>query len=220
VGIQVYHKDWLDENASNVDGMADVTTLNVGVDYAFQTPFLDNEAEAEYGNHYFGVSLSYGRRVASDSELKKLFPEQYSSGLDLDSLYFARVKADTVFTEVTLYDTLRVVERVADEDIVNERVAQEAERIKLEQVVDINKASVFLNRSLEYYYAEQYTRAIDMCEQAISLAPNLSLSYLRLASIYYRLNENKQALEYLDQGLRIDPENEELIRLRETISKQ
>ena len=220
MGIDVYHKDWLDEFASNVDGMADVTTLNVGVDYAFQTPFLDNETETEYGNHYFGVSLTYGRRIVGDSELANLFPDQYSSGLDLDSLYFARVKADTVFKEVTLYDTLRVIERVADEDVVNERVTQESERIKLEQVGDINKASVFLIKALEFFYAEQYTRAIDMCERAIAMAPNLSLSYLRLASIYYTLNEKEQALEYLDQGLRIDPENEEIMRLRQTINNQ
>ncbi|MCF7919022.1 MAG: tetratricopeptide repeat protein [Candidatus Cloacimonetes bacterium] len=220
VGIDVYHRDWLDEFASNVDGMADVTTLNIGVDYAFQTPFLDNEAETEYGNHYFGVTLSYGRRTVGDNELAKMFPDQYSSGLDLDSLYFARVKADTVYKEVTLYDTLRVIERVADEDVVNERLSQESERIKLEQVGDINKASVFLIRSLEYFYAEQYTLAIDMCERAIATAPNLSLSYLRLASIYYRLNERQQALEYLDQGLRIDPTNEELLRLRQTIANQ
>lgn len=220
VGIDVYERNWLDEFASNVDGIADVTSLNIGVDYAFQTPIMDNEMESEFGNHYFGVRISYGKRTVSDDELNRLFPEQYSSGLDLDSLYFARVKADTVFKEVTRYDTVKVIERVADEDIVNERLMQESERIKLEQVTDVNKASVFLIRSLEYFYAEQYTRAIDMCERAIATAPNLSLSYLRLASIYYHLNERDQALEYLDQGLRIDPENSELIKLKETIINQ
>jgi len=133
-----------------------------------------------------------------------MFPDQYSSGLDLDSLYFARTRADTVYTEVTLYDTLKVVERVADEDVVNERVAEEAERIKLEQVGDINQASVYLIRALEFFYAEQYTKAIDQCEKAIAIAPNLSMSYLRLASIYVHLNENQQAMEYIQQGLRID----------------
>ncbi len=219
VGIDVYQKNWLEEIDNYVDGMADVTTLNIGVDYAFQTPFLDNELESDFGNHYFGIRLSYGKKTVSEDELSKIFPDQFSSGLDLDSLYFARVKADTVYREITLYDTLRIVERVADEDIVNERLSQEAERIKLEQVGDINKASVFLIRALEYYYAEQYTRAIDQCEKAIATAPNLSMSYLRLASIYVHLNENQQALEYIRQGLKIDPGNEELIKLRDQINQ-
>jgi tetratricopeptide (TPR) repeat protein len=219
VGIDVYRRDWLEEIDNYVDGIADVTSLSIGIDYAFQTPFMDNELEADFGNHYFGVRLSYGKRTVSERELTEMFPEQYSSGLNLDSLYFARVKADTVFREVTLYDTLRVVERVADEDIVNERVSQEAERIKLEQVGDINRASVYLIRALEYFYAEQYTRAIDQCERAIAIAPNLSMSYLRLASIYVALSENEQALEYVRQGLRIDPGNEELLRLMEKINE-
>ena len=219
LGINVYKKDWLEEIDNYVDGMADVTSLTIGVDYAFQTPFLENELETEIGNHYFGVRLSYGKRTVSEDELNKLFPDQYSSGLDLDSLYFARVKADTVYKEITLYDTIRVVERVADEDIVNERLTEEAERIKLEQVGDINKASVFLIRALEFFYSEQYTRAIDQCEKAIATAPNLSLSYLRLASIYVRLNENQLALDYIDQGLRIDPDNQELIKLKNTINE-
>ncbi|MCF7912653.1 MAG: hypothetical protein K9M99_09005 [Candidatus Cloacimonetes bacterium] len=218
VGINVYQKDWLEEIDNYVDGMADVTSLTIGVDYAFQTPFMDNEMDADFGNHYFGVHLSYGRKTVSEDELSKLFPDQYSSGLDLDSLYFARVKADTVYKEVTLYDTVRVVERVADEDIVNERVSQEAERIKLEQVGDINQASIYLIRALEYFYAEQYTLAIDQCEKAISLAPNLSMSYLRLAAIYVHLSENQQAMEYIQQGLRIDPANEELLKLRDSIN--
>jgi tetratricopeptide (TPR) repeat protein len=218
VGIDVYQKDWLEEIDNYVDGMADVTSLTIGIDYAFQTPFMDNEMEADYGNHYFGVRLSYGKKTVGEDQLSELFPDQYSSGLDLDSLYFARVKADTVFKEVTLYDTVRVVERVADEDVVNERVSQEAERIKLEQVGDINKASVYLIRALEFYYAEQYTLAIDQCEKAISIAPNLSMSYLRLASIYVHLSESQQALEYIQQGLRIDPGNEELLELRDAIN--
>ena len=103
--------------------------------------------------------------------------------------------------------------------VFNERVAEEAERIKLEQVGDINQASVYLIRALEFFYAEQYTRAIDQCEKAIALAPNLSMSYLRLASIYVHLNENQQAMEYIQQGLRIDPDNEELIKLRNAVNQ-
>ena len=219
VGIDVYRKDWLEEIDNYVEGMADVTSLTIGIDYAFQTPFKDNELESDFGNHYFGIHLAYGKKTVGEDDLSEMFPDQYSSGLDLDSLYFARTKADTVYKEVTLYDTVKVVERVADEDVVNERVAEEAERIKLEQVGDINQASVYLIRALEFFYAEQYTRAIDQCEKAIALAPNLSMSYLRLASIYVHLNENQQAMEYIQQGLRIDPDNEELIKLRNAVNQ-
>ena len=218
VGIDVYRKDWLEEIDNYVEGMADVTSLTIGIDYAFQTPFMDNELESDFGNHYFGIHLAYGKKTVGEDELSEMFPDQYSSGLDLDSLYFARTRADTVYKEVTLYDTVKVVERVADEDVVNERVAQEAERIKLEQVGDINQASIYVIRALEFFYQEQYTRAIDQCEKAIATAPNLSMSYLRLAAIYVHLNENQQAMEYIQQGLRIDPGNEELIKLRDSIN--
>lgn len=220
IGIDIYHVDWLDGFAASIDGMADVMSLNIGVDYAFQTPFMDNELESDFGNHFFGLRISYGNQAVCDDELDDIFPDQYSSGLDPDSLYYARVKADTVYKEVTRFDTLRIIERVADEDIINERLTLEANRIKLEQVKDINRASVFLIRSLEYFYAEQYTRAIDMCEQAISIAPGLSMSYLRIASIYYHLNEEELALEYLNQGLRIDPDNSELKKLKDKIQNQ
>jgi len=39
VGIDVYRKDWLEEIDNYVEGMADVTSLTIGIDYAFQTPF-------------------------------------------------------------------------------------------------------------------------------------------------------------------------------------
>ena len=67
--------------------------------------------------------------------------------------------------------------------------------------------------ALEFYYSEEYYKAIDECNRAISLAPDLSLSYIRLASIYYRLGDVEEAMYQLKHAERIDPNNAEIKKM-------
>ena len=77
-----------------------------------------------------------------------------------------------------------------------------------------------MNSALEFYYSEDYYKAIDECNRAISLAPDLSLSYIRLASIYYRLGDTEEAMYQLRHARRMDPDNIEIKKMMRLLSNE
>ena len=90
---------------------------------------------------------------------------------------------------------------------------QEISKLKSSEIEVFNIASAHLIKSLEYYFAEDVDKAIIECQKAIRIAPKLSLSYLRLGSIYLKFGDKEDALYYWKKGYKIDPNNEELKKI-------
>ena len=124
-----------------------------------------------------------------------------------------KVVIDTIVQTRTIHDTIKIIERVMDEREVEKKVNEEASKIRKSDIAKINQATVHLIAALEFYYSEDYYKAIDECNRAISLAPDLSLPYMRLASIYYRLGDVEEAMYQLKHGQRKDPENTEIKKM-------
>ena len=77
-------------------------------------------------------------------------------------------------------------------------------------IVNLNKAMKYLSSSLEAYYAQDYTVALEKTEQAIEILPDLAIAYARKGSIYYRLGDTTRATINWNIALNLDPEYDEV----------
>jgi len=83
-----------------------------------------------------------------------------------------------------------------------------------------NKNHVFYsNRSASYGGKEEWKKAVDDAKECIRLNPSFLKGYYRLATAQLELAEYDLATATIKQGLNIDPENSQLLRLLKT-SKQ
>ena len=77
-------------------------------------------------------------------------------------------------------------------------------------VVNLNKAMKYLSSSLEAYYNQDYTLALETTERAIEIFPDLAIAYARKGSIYYRLGDMTRATINWNIALNLDPEYDEV----------
>ncbi|MCF7858631.1 MAG: tetratricopeptide repeat protein [Candidatus Cloacimonetes bacterium] len=229
-GVQVYSKNWQGNYSGSKSETVDFSFLQLSIDYAFQYPLgeshdngiipMGNSIESDYGEHFFGLKIDFIRSHNTRKELEVLYPDQFGVNTAADTVYIEKVRVDTVYHTRTVYDTLRIVEQVVNEHEIDEKVQEKTKKIRKSDLEKINKASVHLIAALEYYYSEDYYKAIDECNQAINLAPDLSLSYIRLASIYYRLGDIEEAMYQLHRAEKIDPENVEIKKMMRLLTDQ
>jgi hypothetical protein len=224
-GVQFYSKKWIEPNNEMKNEEVDFSFLQISLDYAFQYPIGEssddgtfatgNSLESDYGEHFFGIKIDFGKTNKADDNFASLFPSQFGVDLDVkvDTVFIEKVVIDTIVQTRTIHDTIKIIERVMDEREVEKKVNEEASKIRKSDIAKINQATVHLIAALEFYYSEDYYKAIDECNRAISLAPDLSLPYMRLASIYYRLGDVEEAMYQLKHGQRKDPENTEIKKM-------
>lgn len=231
-GVNIYTKKWVEPTIEKKNKELDFSFLQISMDYAFQYPLGDsneggtfstgNSLESDYGEHFFGIKIDFGKSSDSDENFTSLFPSQFGVDLDVrvDTVFIEKVVIDTVIQTRTVHDTIRIIERVMDEREVEKKVQEETSKIRKSDILKINQASVHLIAALEYYYSEDYFNAIEECNRAISLAPDLSLPYIRLASIYYRLGDIEEAMYRLKHARRIDPDNVEIKKMMRLLSNE
>jgi len=83
---------------------------------------------------------------------------------------------------------------------------------------DPNNAIYYANRGLAYQKLNNHEQAITDLEKAISLNPSYIKTYPRLASSYSVLHNYSKALQTIDMGLAIEPNNESLLKQKTEIS--
>ncbi len=228
-GVNFYSKKWIEPTSGKKNEELDFSFIQISMDYAFQYPLAGanesgtiptgNGLESDYGEHFFGIKIDFGKTRDTEENLASLFPSQFGLDLDVrvDTVYIEKVIIDTIVQTRTIHDTIRIIERVMDEREVEQKVQEEASKIRKSDIQKINQATVHLNSALEFYYSEDYYKAIDECNRAISLAPDLSLSYIRLASIYYRLGDIEEAMYQLKHAERRDPDNVEIKKMMQLL---
>ena len=231
-GVQFYSKKWIEPNNEKKNEELDFSFLQISMDYAFQYPIgesseggiisFGNSLESDYGEHFFGIKIDFGKTNKADDNFASLFPSQFGVDLDVkvDTVFIEKVVIDTIVQTKTIHDTIKIIERVMDEKEVEKKVNEEASKIRKSDIAKINQATVHLIAALEFYYSEDYYKAIDECNRAISLAPDLSLSYIRLASIYYRLGDTEEAMYQLKYAERLDPNNSEIKKMMRLLSNE
>ena len=231
-GLQLFSKGWSEGFTMNATDFLDYKFLFISLDYCFNIPIpsnyesdifsVQNEIQSDYGDHFFGIKIEYGKSQDSMRNLAKMFPADYGGGFDmnLDELSIEHALIDTIVKEVTLYDTIEIITEVANEEMLEAAREEGAEKARIQSANAYNRASVHLSNALKLFYAEDYNKAIEECEEAMQIAPYLSLSYLRLGSIYYSMGDKEEAMYYLQQGKMMDPENEEIEALMKTIGNE
>jgi tetratricopeptide (TPR) repeat protein len=227
-GLKIFAKNW--PGIPTKSNKANFSFMEIAVDYAFHIPIsaskegdtfaIGNDLKSEFGDHFFGVKIDFGKSKATKDEMVELFPGQFGVDLDvrIDTVFVEKVVIDTLVHEKTVYDTIRIIEKIIDSEMITEKIQEETTKVHNAEMANINRATVHLIDALEYYYSQDYYKAIQECEQAIFIAPELSLSYIRLASIYYRMGDTEEALYHLKRAQRIDPENPELKRMMDILS--
>jgi tetratricopeptide (TPR) repeat protein len=81
---------------------------------------------------------------------------------------------------------------------------------KLVNIVNYNKSSLSVSRSLRYLYEGDYNKALTAIDKAIELNPNLAIAYARKGSIYVHLGQIKNASINYNIALKLDPEFDEV----------
>ncbi len=218
-GVNFYSKKWVESTSKAKNEELDFGFVQFSLDYAFQYPLV-NELESDFGEHFFGIKIDFGKTSIAGEELASLFPSQFGMGLDggVEPVIIEKVVIDTVVQ--TIHDTIRIIEHGMTEKEIEQKIQEEASKMRRFDIEKINQASVHLITALEFYYSEEYYKAIEECGRAISLAPDLSLSYIRLASIYYRLGDIEEAMNQLKYAESLDPENSEIKKMLRLLSNE
>ncbi|MDA3813823.1 MAG: hypothetical protein PF570_06160 [Candidatus Cloacimonetes bacterium] len=231
-GVNFYSHKWIGPTVDKKSKEMNFSFLQISMDYAFQYPLgetsesgtisMGNNLDSDYGEHFFGIKIDFGKTRDTEKNLALLFPSQFGIDSDahLDTVFIEKVVVDTIFQSRTIHDTIKIIKRVIDEGVVAQKVQEEASKIRRSDIKKINQATVHLNSALEFYYSEDYYKAIDECNRAISLAPDLSLPYIRLASIYYRLGDSEEAMYQLKHAERMDPGNVEIKKMMRLLSNE
>ena len=224
-GIDIFSKKWMKDITPEADKLEKISFFDISVDYAFEYPVnftidrneieIGNEIESQYGDHFLGLRLDFGKKYISDEEFKKYFPITKEAVTDTIFIEIEKIKIDTVYKEKTIYDTITVVREIVDPSMVAEAINEGKRKIKEDTTDDVNLAANHLTKALRMYYSQDFSGAIAECRKAIRIAPNFALSYIRLGSIFYRIGDVDEAMYWWKRAKEIDPNNDEVDRILE-----
>ena len=75
------------------------------------------------------------------------------------------------------------------------------------------------NESLIAFRKRDYATVVKLCEEILLLEPDDVLAYKRLGSAFYAMGERNKAIQMWEQALKLDPKDDKLRRLIDTIKK-
>jgi hypothetical protein len=106
---------------------------------------------------------------------------------------------------------LSIINQLLNQEVAN--LEDSLRHLQLDLVisdVNLNKAMKYLSNSLNLYYTQNYSLALEETDKAINIYPNLAISYARKGSIYYKLRDIKRATINWNIALKLDPEYKEV----------
>jgi len=228
-GLKVLEKELVNKFHDPVTGLDYLQnrTFQIHLDYAVQYPL--GTIESSYGDHFFGIRINFENSTTELKKVRGLVPgetkTEYVTEVKLDSLQTTKVKIDsifyqekviidTVYVEKVIHDTIKVIEVRPDSlamKAVEDLASMEA---KLRNLEKVNQAQAYLSDALKLYYQSRFEEAIAKCKAAINIAPDLTLGYVRLGSIYYRLKDYDLAKFYWSKANTLDPNHPEVKDIR------
>jgi tetratricopeptide (TPR) repeat protein len=100
---------------------------------------------------------------------------------------------------------------------IEEKTGARAE--KIESPAGTTIVDKLHNESLIAFRKRDYATAVKLCEEILLLEPEDVLAYKRLGSAFYAMGEKDKAIQMWKQALKLDPKDEKLRQLIETIKK-
>ena len=238
-GLEILKKEYVTKFQDPITSQEYINSrsLEIALDYCVQYPY--SGIESKFGDHFFGIDINYSNSSMEMEKYTTVVPpkvkKEFVTEIKADSLTKENVKIDTmmftqkividtVVVEKVKFDTITVVKKVPDTLLVQTTRKLAVAQTELKNLRNTNKAHFHLLNSLKYFYSNKYKKAIDECKIAIRISPALSLSYIRLGSIYYRLGsiayvagKKEEADNYWnltkrnwEKAKRIDPSQPEL----------
>jgi len=228
-GINVLKSEYINKYRDGFSGeeYINVKSFAVAINYSFQYSF--SEIETKYGNHFVGIEIRFGNSTKKVNQLSDYVPPktEYVTKVKADNLQNEKVKIDTaLFEERVIIDTVfvetikvvrdTVIQYTKTRDLAYIKKVNELNslKIKLKDANNNNRAHEHLLKALELYYQRNYPEAIKECKVAIRIAPNLTLSYIRLGSVYLKTGNTKKAKFYYQKAAKMDPNNPEIKKIR------
>ncbi len=222
-GFEIIDKEYVSSYRSSYNSKKMIETKSVvfSVDYAFSYPLLSDLA-IPYGNHFVGLSFKFGNSQSSEDELKKhvspvveeaIVEIPVKASLDnskphvlVDTVYVDKIIRDTI----VVVDTIEVITGVPESEYQKKIQELNAAYTKIKTYKTNNQALIHITNATKYYYSSDFEKAIDECNKAIRLAPDMALAYIKLGSIYYRQGKADLAMKNWKIAKRLDPKNPEL----------
>jgi len=228
-GLKVLEKELVNKYHDPITGIEYLQnrTFQIHLDYAVQYPI--GTIESSYGDHFFGIKINFENSTTELKKVSGLVPgdpkTEYVTEVKLDSLKTTKVKIDsifyqekviidTVYVEKVIHDTVKVVEVRPDSLAMKAAEDLASMRAKLRNLERVNQAQAYLSDALKLYYQNRFEEAIAKCKSAIKIAPDLTLGYVRLGSIYYRLKDYEKAKFYWNKATTLDPNHPEVKDIR------
>ncbi len=222
-GFLVLEKEYLQKYRDPLNNrkMVNSKSIALSVDYGFSYPVL-SDMEIPYGNHFVGLELKFGSSTTDEDKLASQIPPRIQTEFikepmkaietpqlaTVDTLYIEieKIIKDTVY----VVDTLRVFTGISTDEYLRKSKELDAVKLELKDYQDLNKALIHITNATKYYYQSDLVKAVAECRAAIRLAPNMALAYIKLGSIYYRMDEKDKAFSNWRKAKAIDPNNPEL----------
>jgi tetratricopeptide (TPR) repeat protein len=190
------------------------------------------------------TSGNYKQALASLNKAKEVLPE----ATDVD-IYIERIKlVSSLYPSITVKDkvsrllvrgitffikgdnlsAVKVINYASslapqDSDIarllstIEEKTGVRAE--KIESPVGTTIVDKLHNESLIAFRKRDYATVVKLCEEILLLEPEDVLAYKRIGSAFYAMGEKNKAVQMWEQALKLDPRDEKLRRIVETIKK-
>ncbi|MBT5420690.1 MAG: tetratricopeptide repeat protein, partial [Candidatus Cloacimonetes bacterium] len=227
-GINILKKEYVSKFSDpfSATEFINIKSFQIEFNYSFQYPF--SGIETQYGDHYFGLEVKFSNSTDDVKKFSDFVPPKtaYVTKVQADSLsnldvqvdtleYKPRVLIDTVYveTEKIIQDTILIFTGVPDSTYIQKVQELNLLQVKYAHAKNNNRAQLHLLSSLELFYKGLYDDAIKECESAISIAPDITLSYIRLGSIYLKMNDIDKARFYWRKAKKMEPNNPEMEKI-------
>jgi len=178
-------------------------TLKMRFGYTYRLPIGGVWSTA--GHHSFGLDIFFDRvQQIIDTKIIDRIKERVIVERDTVKLL------ETKYVQVAYEDTAKITALQKQLEDMGSR---------LQTMEDLNKALTYLEKALESYYQKKYQQALDYCELAKQLIPQMALPSVRKGSIYYAMGQWEDARREWERALRLDPENKEVMEFLKTLPK-
>ena len=160
---------------------------------------------------YDGLGVSDSTNLAVSVLRRDLFFNQKNQIDELNKKYTNLKK----YVDV-LDSKLEVVREFSSTDFLEEFQQFMLQEHMVEKELTQEKKSIIrsaldhMQRGLEFYYKGQFNLALQEYKLVVELVPNFSMGYTRLGSIYYKLDDLKNAKLNWEKALALDPSNQSL----------
>jgi len=194
----------------------DARDWNVGIKYKINNLVSIDAAVTELehlddwvgGNFHIAVSFYLVPNFIAIKQHRKLYNQIIQRRIEeanrLDKLY-----NELLTKRLILENKLKEVNENLNRILINSKI-KEIPLLYERQL--FNESDYYLKIALQLMYLEEYEKAKEYCQKAISIYPKNPFGYLRLGEIYIKEGKKDKAIEIWKEGLLKNPGNENLIK--------